>query len=211
MSGIIKKIQGGAVALAVIILCVLGAVPAFADGTEKTAAVAIPVTCSGSGTDETFTYTLTGSDSEYETITEGTLHLKTGGKDAFMVEYTYPGEYHLKAAQKKGNDTATSYDNTVYEVTVYVTEDEDGKMAAEAVAYIAGQTDKKASLSFTNTKAVKKTTSSKETSVPKDGTKTSGSVKTGDLFNLAGWTAFAGTALLLYLFLITRKRTDGDS
>ena len=195
---------------AVLVFCILGAIPAFADSMDtKTASVQIPVSCAGTRTKETFTYTLTGSLSEYETVIKGTLFLRAGETGSFSISYSYPGEYHLKAAQEAGKDPYTVYDDAIYDITVYVTEDRDGKMTAEAVVYIEGQADKKAFLSFSNTRNVPKTSSMGARSSGQNSKTTSaGSVKTGDLFHLAGWTAFAGISLLLYIFLILRKRSD---
>ena len=54
------------------------------------------------------------------------------------------------ASQKQGTDRRTIYDTTIYEIDVYVTEDADGTLHTEPIAYVQGSTEKKRKLDFHN-------------------------------------------------------------
>ena len=47
--------------------------------------------------------------------------VKDGGNDYFSVEITTPGIYSYKVYQVAGSDKSVSYDDTVYTITIYVT------------------------------------------------------------------------------------------
>ncbi len=139
-----------------IVLSIIGMpVTSFASETkadEKAVTVRIPVSCTGINTTEEFIYELSGESTEFQIIESRTLTLKDKEKGEFCITYTYPGTYHYTVVQNKGSDSDTTYDNTVYHVDVYVTEDEKGNMYAEPVVYLQGESGKKAELSFTNEK-----------------------------------------------------------
>ena len=135
-----------------IVLCAAMTASGEVKAEEKKVTVKIPVSCTGENTDESFVYLLEGGQSEYEKVTDESLTLKDGEKSFFVIDYTYPGTYHYTIQQKKGTDNATTYDSTVYNVDVYVTENESGVMATEPVIYEEGSTEKKAEASFVNSK-----------------------------------------------------------
>ena len=117
---------------------------------EVRAKVQIPVRCEAQTDSESFTYDLSGAGSVHETVETGTLILKNGEKGMFTVYYDYPDIYHYTVSQRQGAENKTIYDSTVYQVDVYVTEDADGKLHADAAAYVKGSTEKKAELDFHN-------------------------------------------------------------
>lgn len=124
------------------------------------------------------------------------LSLRDGETGRFSVLYTYPGTYHYTLSQEKGTDKKTTYDETVYKVDVYVTEDEDGRMSAEPVIYLNGSSGKKQSAGFRNIKKL-------------DTDKTTGKVKTGDRSNAAFWIAALGlSAMLMGIMILKRKKED---
>ena len=99
-------------------------------------------------------------------------------------------------SQEKGTDKKTTYDETVYKVDVYVTEDEDGRMSAEPVIYLNGSSGKKPSAGFINIKKL-------------DTNKTTGKVKTGDMSNTALWIAASGfSTMLMGIMILIRKKED---
>lgn len=119
---------------------------------EKTVEAKIPVSCTGKNTTESFSYHLKAEPSEFQTLAADSLSLRDGETGRFSVLYTYPGTYHYTLSQEKGTDKETTYDETVYKVDVYVTEDEDGRMSAEPIIYLNGSSGKKPSAGFRNIK-----------------------------------------------------------
>lgn len=163
---------------------------------EKTVEAKIPVSCTGENTTESFSYHLKAETSEFQTLSADSLSLRDGEIGIFSVFYTYPGTYHYTLSQEKGTDKKTTYDETVYNVDVYVTEDEDGRMSAEPIIYLNGSNKKKQSAGFRNIKKL-------------DTNKTTGNVKTGDMSNTALWIAASGfSAMLMGIMILRRKKED---
>lgn len=163
---------------------------------EKTVEVKIPVSCTGENTTESFFYHLKAEPSEFQTLATDSLSLRDGETGRFSILYTYPGTYHYTISQEKGTDEKTTYDETVYNVDVYVTEDENGKMSAEPIIYLNGSNEKKQSAGFRNIKKL-------------DTNKTTGNVKTGDRSNAAFWIAASGfSAMLMGIMILRRKKED---
>lgn len=178
----------------VAVFMLFNTLPVYA--AEKTVEARIPVSCTGKNTKESFSYHLKAETSEFQTLMADSLSLRDGETGSFSVLYTYPGTYHYTISQEKGTDKKTTYDETVYKVDVYVTEDEDGKMSTEPVIYLNGSSEKKQSASFINTKKL-------------DTNKTPGNVKTGDTSNTAFWFATSGlSAMLIGIMILRRKKED---
>lgn len=176
-------------------LMLFSTLPVYA--AEKTVEAKIPVLCTGKNTKESFSYHLKAETSEFQTLTTDSLSLRDGETGSFSVLYTYPGTYHYTISQEKGTDKKTTYDETVYKVDVYVTEDEDGRMSAEPVIYLNGSNEKKQSASFINVKKL-------------DTNKTPGNVKTGDASNTAFWFATLGLSTMLMGIMILRRKKKED-
>lgn len=49
--------------------------------------------------------------------------------------FTTPGTYKYIVTQETGSDSNTTYDKTVYNADVYVTENDSGVMNAETIVY----------------------------------------------------------------------------
>lgn len=161
---------------------------------EKTVEAEIPVSCTGENTTESFSYHLKAETSEFQTLSADSLSLRDGETGSFSVLYTYPGTYHYTLSQKKGTDKKTTYDETVYNVDVYVTEDEDGRMSAEPVIYLNGSSGKKQSAGFRNIRKPDKT---------------AGNVNTGDTSGTAFWIAASGLSTMLMGIMISRRKKEG--
>lgn len=161
---------------------------------EKTVEAEIPVSCTGENTTESFSYHLKAETSEFQTLSADSLSLRDGETGSFSVLYTYPGTYHYTLSQKKGTDKKTTYDETVYNVDVYVTEDEDGRMSAEPVIYLNGSSGKKQSAGFRNIRKLDKT---------------AGNVNTGDTSGTAFWIAASGLSTMLMGIMISRRKKEG--
>lgn len=193
MNKTVKKIRIFTCLAAMLML--FGTVPVCA--AEKTVEAKIPVSCTGENTTESFSYHLKAETSEFQTLAADSLSLRDGETGIFSVLYTYPGTYHYTLSQEKGTDKKTTYDETVYNVDVYVTEDEDGRMSAEPVIYLNGSNKKKQSAGFRNIKKL-------------DTNKTTGNVKTGDRSNTAFWIAASGLSAMLMGIMVLRKKKQED-
>ncbi len=135
-----------------LLLPVMAACPVRAEAAEKQVEVQIPVRCEAETDSESFTYELSGESSGHAVVKADTLLLKNGEQGTFTITFDYPDTYHYTVSQRQGTEEKTIYDNTVYQVDVYVTEDADGVLHAEPVAYVKGSTEKKAEICFHNQK-----------------------------------------------------------
>ncbi|MBR9945073.1 hypothetical protein KE530_01085 [Clostridiaceae bacterium Marseille-Q4145] len=123
-----------------------------AEAAEKQVEVQIPVRCEAETDSESFTYELSGESSEHAVVKADTLILKNGERGTFTITFDYPDTYHYVVSQRQGTEEKTIYDSTVCQLDVFVTEDADGVLHAEPVAYVKGSTEKKAELCFRNQK-----------------------------------------------------------
>ena len=107
---------------------------AIAEGYEPLT-VKIPVR-----TNEKMTLSLKGdAEGEYAITGQGEIE----------VTMELPGTYHYELSQVKGTDPKTTYDSTVYEITVFV-EDAEGTLQAAVSADEQGKTEKPTELRFVN-------------------------------------------------------------
>ena len=107
---------------------------AIAEGYEPLT-VKIPVR-----TNEKMTLSIKGdAEGEYEISGQGEIE----------VTMDVPGTYRYELSQKKGTDPKTTYDSTVYEITVFV-EDAEGTLQAAVSADEQGKTEKPTELRFVN-------------------------------------------------------------
>lgn len=197
--------------LSLLLLCVLcltrGAVPVKA--ADKSVQIRIPVSCTGTDTTERFHYELEGGESEYEQVDTGRLTLSDGEEGNFVITCNYPGTYHYTVRQAKGTDEQTTYDDTVYQVEVYVTENDEGQLAATSMAYIAGDTEKRDVLRYQNSKEKVQQPEKPQAqptepqAQPEKATEYLTGPKTGDETNWCLWLMLAvsctGTAGMLWL------------
>ena len=160
--------------LAVLSAAVIMTVNGYAGSVQEKVTARIKVNCVGKNTDEKFVYSLKQETEDFQQVENKTLALKNGESGEFEIAYEVPGTYEYEISQEKGSDKDTTYDSTVYNVTVYVLEDDSGKMSTEIVAFTKGSEEKKAEIKFTNSK--KKETKKTGTS----GSSKSGSSGSGD-------------------------------
>ena len=180
------------------------------DTAEKTVTARIPVVCEKVDSEETFRYQLKGSPSQYEEIEQTELELKGGEKGYFQISYHYPGTYYYTVSQIAGTDKKTTYDNTEYQVDVYVTESENGELFAQPILYLKGEDEKKAELAFKNTRETEKG-SSNTPNTAKGKTDTRHKVKTGDTTDIVLWSVFlviSGMVLITATLQKNRMRRE---
>lgn len=160
----------------ILCLSILLSTPVHAE--EKYVTAKIPVECVGENCDEQFTYVLLADGGENQNDIENSrFSLSDGGKDYFEIKFFCPNTYKYKVKQEKGSDKDTTYDETVYDVDVYVTEDEKGKMFSEVVVYAGENGEKNSECKFVNKKVVE---ASETTPVSANNSGVAGVVKTGD-------------------------------
>lgn len=102
------------------------------------------------------------------------------GKGEFILHITEPGTYEYQVYQIKGADTDVVYDDTKYDVHVYVISNEDGNLEYSVAVNISNTDQKPDSVEFKNIAADKTTeTTTEATTVPPTNTSAQ-SAKTGD-------------------------------
>lgn len=174
---------------------------------QKIVTVRIPVSCSCSAdnTVEAFEVILStdGADDMQEPLK---LEMKNGEEGRFVLGFTSPGTYHYTVRQATGKNESIQYDDTVYAVDVYVTEDADGEMSADPVAYVKGRKEKKEKLTFLN----KMETSGKSGGNTKGSTGngvtggTNQAPKTEDTSNARIWMCLLCLSAVLLLAVMAR-------
>lgn len=165
-----KNLRFSVFVMVVLSLLVLLSVPTYASElSDSPVTVKIPVSCTGKNSTETFIYTITPAVTEFEQVKTDQLTLKDGETGMFVISYTYPGTYHYTVCQESGTDDKTSYDDTEYDVDVYVTVNEEGATFADPIVYIKGGKEKKDSCSFVNTRENASSGSRSPANGPKTG------------------------------------------
>lgn len=116
---------------------------------QTTAELPVEVRTAGAATSEQFTITLTPEE-DAPAPTADVVQIKGSGKASFTgLTYTAPGDYRYTVRQRAGGTAHTTYDGTVYTVTVRVTNQPGGGLGAEIWA-TGGSSDKTALLLFQN-------------------------------------------------------------
>ena len=173
-----KSMQKFVAALLGTALCaVLLATAAFAQGGV---AVTLPVSIRTAGADPepnaAYTFCLQAVDNapmpdgaqngQYSVTVQG-----AGDYTFPQITYTAPGIYYYQISHVAGADTRCTYDATVYNVTVAITNKQDGTGLESAVtAHTGPSADKRDAMLFTNVYAPRPTTPPTETTTPKPET-----------------------------------------
>lgn len=196
----LQKIFAGALLpLMAVVLLLSGQVEAA----EYACTVALPVETVVTGENapagEKFQIVLEAAE-EGAPMPEKTIaEVKDTGKTSFgPIRYTVPGDYQYRVSQKAGDTKNFTYDETVYTVTVRVTNAEDGGLNAEIWAIKDGEQNKTDAIKFTN--------SYKAPEKPKTDT-----VKTGDNQNFILWAGLAAAAVLLLVVWVVIKRHRSET
>lgn len=168
------KMLKWAAGLLALTLC-LG-ITARADGGVR-ADIPVTVTLSGDVSQaEVYTVELTANDAASpmpDGAVEGVyaLTLKAEETGHILVDFQKPGVYTYTVRQRCGNRPECCYDDRVYCVTVWVTNDDDGGLAAGVTACIDQQTEKQSAVAFDNAYEVIETQApaAAEITTPKTG------------------------------------------
>lgn len=208
-----KKIVRILLSLTLAALCCAGTgLTAFA--AEDAPSVSIPVEIALSGTlpdtAEDFTVKLEAKDAA-SPMPEGsedgvyTMTVTGAGTKSFpAITYTGVGIYEYSIYQVKGSHADVTYDDAVYQLTVYVTNAEDGSgLEVSAVLYPDEASTKDPSAAFTNIYPTV-TPAPEPTPTP---SKTPKAPKTGDDSNPGLYAALIGiSAAVIVFLLVTTKR-----
>lgn len=210
-------------------------VPAFA---AETPSVSIPVTVSLTGTQpeqaEDFAVVLKADDAAYpmpDGAENGAYTMTVTGADTKnlpTIAYDRVGIYTYTIAQTAGSNTKCTYDDTVYTLTVQVTNAEDGSgLEAVAVLYPDAEGDKQPGAVFQNAYAVEPTptpspvptptaeptqepseTAEPEPTADPNGSSNADAPKTGDAFSPVLYVALSAASLgaIAALLLIRKHR-----
>lgn len=173
-----KSLQKFVAALLGTALCaVLLATAAFAQGGV---AVTLPVSIRTAGADPepNAAYTLCLQAVDNAPMPDGaqngqySVTVQGAGDYTFpQITYTAPGIYYYQISHVAGADTRCTYDATVYNVTVAITNKQDGTGLESAVtAHTGPSADKRDAMLFTNVYAPRPTTPPTATPTPKPET-----------------------------------------
>lgn len=206
-----RKIHGKFI-LALCLACLFIACSACA--AEKPVTAYIPVSCTGKNTKEAFRYNLEYTASEHQKVKNTSLTLRDGETGKFEIEFDYADTYHFTVSQTPGTDANTTYDKTVYEADVYVTEDDNGILHSETVVYKKGSRDKAEKVEYINGK-IEPDTGNKGASRDTDNAgsgngswtgKPVSETKTGDDSDVRGYSALLLLSLITAAFLLLKIR-----
>lgn len=111
--------------------------------------IGIPIEITTNGTQTTGQISFTSEDSSAPMPTENPITIK--GKDNVVLSYTKTGTWKYKITQKAGSDTNTTYDTTLYHLTVFIGY-KDGGLYAVVTLYKDGSSEKDGEAVFANTK-----------------------------------------------------------
>lgn len=131
--------------LLLIALCLM-TTPVYAAGTID---AVIPVSCTAKNSNEEFKVSIKGGNGNQ--ASPETVYIKDGETENVSVSFSTPGTYKYIVTQETGSDSNTTYDKTVYNADVYVTENDSGVMNAETIVYKNGSDNKLPECNFTNT------------------------------------------------------------
>ena len=152
-------------------------------------------------------------------VTQGQVELSTTSPDAYLpstnpmtingqgtitLQYTHTGTYTYELRQVAGNDSAITYDATVYHITVFI-----GTDTHVVTIYKDGSKDKDAKAIFNNTKqeAPTKTTTTTTTTITKKN-KTGKTTKTGDSTPIMFYSIMTIGSLVIVFLLLRRLKED---
>lgn len=203
-----KRWTRAALCAMTLVMCLMTlALPALAAGDAKE--VEIPVTVALTGTkpkpEEQYTIELKSMVTGQPMPTNSTMTITGAKTDSFKIQFDTVGIYKYTITQKSGTNKKCTYDKTVYQVEVYITNNED-MTGLEYAVVVYKQIDKKDNTDDgqTDLKKVDEILFTNKYKVQSSGTP-----KTGDESSpmLYGVLIALGLGILLALFFTRRPRT----
>lgn len=206
------------------LLCAGTGLTAFAAEAAPSVTIPVEIVLSGTlpDTAEDFTVKLEAKDAT-NPMPEGSkdgvyIMTVTGAGTKNFPSITYPGVgiYEYSIYQVKGSHADVTYDDTVYQLTVYVTNAEDGSgLEISAVLYPDEVSTKDSSAAFTNIYPTVTPTPEPTPDPAPDPSPapsaTSGSPKTGDNSNTNLYAAFAGVSAAVIVLLVAARKRAGKT
>ena len=202
MKGLTRKLNTLAKALVfvmtlcAVLSCAISPVKAAFEYTPITAEIPFSCAMTGGG-NTTFEFVIERIDADSPAPAQDVITVDGTGTAKFDVKIDEPGTYRYKVYEKKGANSDIIYDETVYMVTLFVTNTKEGTLEYQVILAKEGMV-KPTEVAFIND-AVRKPDR-------KDPV-----VKTGDTEKTIQGTAcgfLAAGAFLLLLASIKRKETD---
>lgn len=139
------------IALLLSLLLMLVLLPLRASAEDYSCTATIPVRVSLTGEIDTEFIIRISTEEEAPMPEEDALKIRGSGQAAFgAITYTEPGDYHYTVVQQEGEEPYLTYDDTVYRVTVRVTNADEGGLVPEIWAVKDQQTEKTPELLFAN-------------------------------------------------------------
>ena len=214
--------------LAVVLLfwcALLFVLPAMA--AEKTCAVSIPVSVKMTGnesdgqTQKNLAFTVemeaAGGRTDLPMSEQNQIQIGANGSGTFdSILYTTPGDYEYHIRQLSGTDQDITYDVTEYDVTIRVTNAENGGLKAEMWAVHPGQSEKQSQITFENewenTETSGTINTPAKTLVKKTKAVSTKAAKTGDMQNPALYVIVIiiaiGVAISVSLYRKYKKKEE---
>ena len=119
-----------------------------------------------------------------------------------MISINEPGNYDYLVYQEAGNDKDTRYDDTVYNVRVFVTQTDEKELDFNVVATVKATGEKPDRVEFANVD---------RNMIDGDSDSKTPPVKTGDESNFPASVVLAGIMVVVFIILlVTRKKDDSD-
>ena len=97
--------------------------------------VPVPVNCeiSGRSAEKIYEFVIEKLDGNVPSAKEELITIDGSGTNTFKIVVKEPGTYRYKVYEKAGTDSNIIYDDTVYMVTIYVTDDGNGKLQYQII------------------------------------------------------------------------------
>ena len=97
--------------------------------------VPVPVSCNVTGhpDEEVYEIVIEKLDKDAPSAKQELVTIKDSGSATFTVVVNEPGTYRYKVYEKAGSDSNINYDDSVYQVTVFVTDDGNGKLQYQII------------------------------------------------------------------------------
>lgn len=139
-----------------------------------------------------------------------------------VIRFSKVGIYHYTISQQSGSNADCTYDNSVYRLTVTVTNDEAGGLGAISVLYRNEESEKLDCAVFANVYVTEPETETESETEPETETEKqtakqtetdkSSAPKTGDSSNLALWIALmiAAAIIVSAVFFARKKQQAGN-
>ena len=179
---------------------------AFAGSSNEEMNAEITVSCmkySGSK-GEAYIVEIEGEDKASPLPKDNILNIKEDGSGSFEIKVSEPGTYSYKIYQKPGEDENIEYDDTVFHVTVFVTQENDGSLKYYVAATAGESGEKPNAIEFVN--KTKDNSGNRESLGPDEPP-----VKTGDENNIPAYAVIAVIMVVVFIILLITRKKGNDS